>query len=225
MAKKCSEVVLRRYINKLARPLTLLVLRRKTLFFTCNLIIPCFLHSFLTTFVFYLPDKKITFTVSILVSLTVFFLVGYTDSKHSLVVVLQVLIEIVPPTSIALPMFGQYLLITMTLLTLSIVISVISVNFKCRTGASHHMGCCARLIFIVSDAFFVKGMLSQRLLPRILGMQPPVIEVCDDKARCVGDVADFDAAICDATSLKRTSTTSDNKDADEVLIAVINYLY
>ncbi|KAK0397034.1 hypothetical protein QR680_001950 [Steinernema hermaphroditum] len=31
-----------------------LVLRRKTLFFTCNLIIPCFLISLLTTFVFYL---------------------------------------------------------------------------------------------------------------------------------------------------------------------------
>ena len=32
--------------------------------------------SFLTTFVFYLPDKKITFAISVLVSLTVFFLVG-----------------------------------------------------------------------------------------------------------------------------------------------------
>jgi hypothetical protein len=52
-------------------------LRRKTLFFTSNLICPCFLMSFLTTFVFYLPDKKITFAISVLVSLTVFFLVGH----------------------------------------------------------------------------------------------------------------------------------------------------
>ena len=52
------------------------VLRRKTLFFTCNLIIPCFLISFLTTFVFYLSDHKITFSISILVTLTVFFLVS-----------------------------------------------------------------------------------------------------------------------------------------------------
>lgn len=53
--------------------------RRKTLFFTCNLIIPCFLISILTTFVFYLPDHKITFSISILVTLTVFFLVGLEE--------------------------------------------------------------------------------------------------------------------------------------------------
>ncbi|VDO29626.1 unnamed protein product [Haemonchus placei] len=52
-------------------------LRRKTLFFTCNLIIPCFLISILTTFVFYLSDHKITFSISILVTLTVFFLVSF----------------------------------------------------------------------------------------------------------------------------------------------------
>jgi nicotinic acetylcholine receptor len=91
-----------------------LELRRKTLFFTCNLIIPCFLISFLTTvlskpskpsnlfpspqFVFYLSDHKITFSISILVTLTVFFLV---------------LIDLMPPTSLEVPMFGQYLVTTM----------------------------------------------------------------------------------------------------------------
>ncbi|XP_003377848.1 putative neurotransmitter-gated ion-channel ligand binding domain protein [Trichinella spiralis] len=50
-------------------------LRRKTLFYTVNLIIPCFLISFATTLVFYLSDHKITFSISILVTLTVFFLV------------------------------------------------------------------------------------------------------------------------------------------------------
>uniref|UniRef100_A0A8R1XWN2 Uncharacterized protein n=1 Tax=Onchocerca volvulus TaxID=6282 RepID=A0A8R1XWN2_ONCVO len=43
-------------------------------FFTCNLIVPCFLTPLLTTTAFYLIDYKIAFSISILVTLTVFFL-------------------------------------------------------------------------------------------------------------------------------------------------------
>uniref|UniRef100_F1LD94 Acetylcholine receptor subunit alpha-like protein n=1 Tax=Ascaris suum TaxID=6253 RepID=F1LD94_ASCSU len=100
------------------------VLRRKTLFFTCNLIVPCFLISLLTTFVFYLSDHKITFSISILVTLTVFFLV---------------LIDIMPPTSLVIPMFGRYLITTMILVSLSTVVSVITVNFRFRSGSAHRM--------------------------------------------------------------------------------------
>lgn len=53
------------------------LLRRKTLFYTINLIVPCFLISVLTMLVFYLPDHKITLAISILVTLTVFFLVKF----------------------------------------------------------------------------------------------------------------------------------------------------
>ncbi|KAI1729880.1 neurotransmitter-gated ion-channel ligand binding domain-containing protein [Ditylenchus destructor] len=105
------------------------VLRRKTLFFTCNLIIPCFLISFLTTFVFYLSDHKITFSISILVTLTVFFLV---------------LIDIMPPTSLVIPMFGRYLVTTMIL----------------GSGAAHQMSPWIRSIFLTC-------------LPKILLMKRP----------------------------------------------------
>uniref|UniRef100_A0A158R5R8 Neur_chan_LBD domain-containing protein n=1 Tax=Syphacia muris TaxID=451379 RepID=A0A158R5R8_9BILA len=90
-------------------------LRRKTLFFTCNLIVPCFLISFLTAFVFCLSHKKIDFAIHLLVTLTVFFLV---------------LLEIMPPTSIVLPMLGRYLTTTMVLVTASTIVSVIVVNFR-----------------------------------------------------------------------------------------------
>ncbi|OWA50321.1 Acetylcholine receptor subunit alpha-like 1 [Hypsibius exemplaris] len=53
-----------------------LVIRRKTLFYTVNLMIPCVLISFLTIFVFYLPcdsGEKVTLCISILLSLTVSF--------------------------------------------------------------------------------------------------------------------------------------------------------
>lgn len=54
-----------------------LVIRRKTLFYTVNLIIPCFLHALVCLCVFVLPahgSEKITLVISVLVSLVVFLL-------------------------------------------------------------------------------------------------------------------------------------------------------
>lgn len=70
-------------------------LRRKTLFYTVNLIIPCVGISFLSILVFYLPSdsgEKVSLSISILLSLTVFFLL---------------LVEIIPPTSITVPLLGK----------------------------------------------------------------------------------------------------------------------
>ena len=53
------------------------VLRRKSLFYTVNVIIPCVGISFLSVLVFYLPSdsgEKVSLSISILLSLTVFFL-------------------------------------------------------------------------------------------------------------------------------------------------------
>ena len=72
-----------------------LKLRRKTLFYTVNLIIPCVGISFLSVLVFYLPSdsgEKVSLSISILLSLTVFFLL---------------LAEIIPPTSLAVPLLGK----------------------------------------------------------------------------------------------------------------------
>ena len=70
-------------------------LRRKTLFYVVNLIIPCVGISFLSVLVFYLPSEsgeKISLSISILLSLTVFFLL---------------LAEIIPPTSLSVPLLGK----------------------------------------------------------------------------------------------------------------------
>ncbi|KAI6233564.1 hypothetical protein M3Y99_00891800 [Aphelenchoides fujianensis] len=120
-------------------------LRRKTLFYTSNLIIPCFLISFLTTFVFYLSHHKITFSISILVTLTVFFLV---------------LIDIIPPTSLVIPMFGRYLITTMVLVSLSTIVSVVTVNFRFRSGTAQQMTPRMRSIFL-------------NCLPKLLFMKRP----------------------------------------------------
>ncbi len=71
-----------------------LLLRRKSLFYTVNVIIPCVGISFLSVLVFYLPSdsgEKVSLSISILLSLTVFFLL---------------LAEIIPPTSMSVPLLG-----------------------------------------------------------------------------------------------------------------------
>ncbi|KAE8748971.1 hypothetical protein FOCC_FOCC004377, partial [Frankliniella occidentalis] len=73
-----------------------ITMRRKTLFYTVNLIIPCMGISFLTVLVFYLPSdsgEKVSLSISILLSLTVFFLL---------------LAEIIPPTSLVVPLLGKF---------------------------------------------------------------------------------------------------------------------
>lgn len=130
-----------------------ITMRRKTLFYTVNLIIPCVGITFLTVLVFYLPSDsgekarvgnnsfkrklyiyvlfervqifqiytyihaQVALCASILLSLTVFFLL---------------LAEIIPPTSLAVPLLGKYLLFTMILVTLSIWVTVCVLNVHFR---------------------------------------------------------------------------------------------
>jgi len=126
----------------------ILTMRRKTLFYTVNLIIPCVGISFLTVLVFYLPadsGEKVTLCISILLSLTVFFLL---------------LAEIIPPTSLAVPLLGKYLLFTMLLVTFSIFITVGVLNIHFRSPATHRMSPWVRNMFLTT-------------LPRVLLMRRP----------------------------------------------------
>nr|ADF56010.1 nicotinic acetylcholine receptor alpha subunit 63a [Teladorsagia circumcincta] len=123
-------------------------LRRKTLFYTVNLIFPSVGISFLTALVFYLPSdggEKISLCISILISLTVFFLL---------------LVEIIPSTSLVIPLIGKYLLFTMVLVTLSVVVTVVTLNVHYRSPTTHNMPECVRRFFI-------------EILPKYLLMKRP----------------------------------------------------
>jgi len=123
-------------------------LRRKTLFYVVNLIIPCVGISFLSVLVFYLPSdsgEKVSLSISILLSLTVFFLL---------------LAEIIPPTSLSVPLLGKYLLFTMILVTFSVVVTIGVLNINFRTPATHKMAPWVRKCFI-------------DFLPRFLFIQRP----------------------------------------------------
>ncbi|KAL4228147.1 Neuronal acetylcholine receptor subunit [Mactra antiquata] len=126
-----------------------ITIRRRTLFYTINLIMPCIAISCLTVLVFYLPSdsgEKITLSISILLALTVFFLL---------------LSDINPPTSIVIPLIGKYLLFTMIVVTMSIFLTVYTLSVHFRSPATHEMSPWIKKVFT-------------EILPKILCMKRPV---------------------------------------------------
>ncbi|KAK2889661.1 hypothetical protein Q8A67_015036 [Cirrhinus molitorella] len=112
------------------------IIRRLPLFYTINLIVPCLLISCLTVLVFYLPSdcgEKVTMCISVLLSLTVFLLL---------------ITEIIPSTSLVIPLIGEYLLFTMIFVTLSIVITVFVLNVHHRSPETHSMPVWVHTIFL-----------------------------------------------------------------------------
>ncbi|NWZ38444.1 ACHA2 protein, partial [Brachypodius atriceps] len=125
------------------------VIRRLPLFYTINLIVPCLLISCLTVLVFYLPSgcgEKITLCISVLLSLTVFLLL---------------ITEIIPSTSLVVPLIGEYLLFTIVFVTLSIVITVFVLNVHHRSPGAHAM------------PPWVRGFFLEFLPPRLRMARPP----------------------------------------------------
>ncbi|XP_050525165.1 acetylcholine receptor subunit beta-like 1 [Daktulosphaira vitifoliae] len=113
-----------------------IVIRRKTLFYTVNLILPTVLISFLCVLVFYLPaeaGEKVTLGISILLSLVVFLLL---------------VSKILPPTSIVLPLIAKYLLFTFIMNTVSILVTVIIINWNFRGPRTHRMPPWIRSVFL-----------------------------------------------------------------------------
>ncbi|XP_024876050.1 acetylcholine receptor subunit alpha-like isoform X1 [Temnothorax curvispinosus] len=125
-----------------------ITMRRKTLFYTVNIIIPCMGISFLTVLTFYLPSdsgEKVTLSISILISLHVFFLL---------------VVEIIPPTSLVVPLLGKYLIFAMILVSISICVTVVVLNVHFRSPQTHRMAPWVKRVFI-------------HILPRLLVMRRP----------------------------------------------------
>ncbi|XP_038842901.1 neuronal acetylcholine receptor subunit alpha-7-like [Salvelinus namaycush] len=92
-------------------------LRRRTLFYALNLLVPCVLISSLTLLLFILPARsgeKIGLGITILLSLTVFMLL---------------VAEIMPATSDSIPLIGQYFVSTMVTVGMSVVATVVVLQY------------------------------------------------------------------------------------------------
>jgi nicotinic acetylcholine receptor len=126
-----------------------ITLRRKTLFYTINLIIPCVSITLLTLLEFYLPSdcgEKISLCISVLLSLSLFQLL---------------LLEIIPPTSIKVPLVGKYILLTTIFVSLSVMFTVLILNINFRRDTSHEMPRWMKRLFL-------------DFLPRYLWMRRPI---------------------------------------------------
>ncbi|KAM8843589.1 neuronal acetylcholine receptor subunit alpha-7-like [Synchiropus picturatus] len=92
-------------------------MRRRTLYYGTNLLIPCVLISGLALLVFLLPadsGEKISLGITVLLSLTVFMLL---------------VAEIMPATSDSVPLIAQYFASTMMIVGLSVVVTVLVLQF------------------------------------------------------------------------------------------------
>ncbi|MBN3287883.1 ACHA7 protein, partial [Polyodon spathula] len=92
-------------------------MRRRTLYYGLNLLIPCVLMSALALLVFLLPadsGEKISLGITVLLSLTVFMLL---------------VAEIMPATSDSVPLIAQYFASTMVIVGLSVVVTVLVLQF------------------------------------------------------------------------------------------------
>ncbi|XP_046437825.1 acetylcholine receptor subunit alpha-L1-like [Daphnia pulex] len=124
----CPEFFVDIYFN--------ITLRRKTLFYTVNLIIPCVGISCLSVLTFYLPadsGEKVALCITTLLSQTMFFLL---------------MSEIIPSTSLAMPLLGKYLLFTMCLVGLSVLITIVILNVRYRKPSTHKISPWVRRFFI-----------------------------------------------------------------------------
>ncbi len=72
--------------------------------------------------------------------------------------------EIVPPTSITIPLLGKYILFTMIMVTASVLISVLTLNVRYRSAGTHTISKFTRVLFF-------------QVLPRFLFIDAPGTEV------------------------------------------------
>ncbi|XP_045570145.1 LOW QUALITY PROTEIN: neuronal acetylcholine receptor subunit alpha-7 [Salmo salar] len=119
-------------------------MRRRTLYYGLNLLIPCVLISGLALLVFLLPadsGEKISLGITVLLSLTVFMLL---------------VAEIMPATSDSVPLIGQYFSFAMMIVGLSLVVTVLVLQFHHHDPHGVKMPKWMRVILLNWCAWFLR---------------------------------------------------------------------
>ncbi|CAF4862147.1 unnamed protein product [Pieris macdunnoughi] len=113
-----------------------IMIRRRTLYYFFNLIVPCVLISSMALLGFTLPPdsgEKLTLGVTILLSLTVF---------------LNLVAETLPQVSDAIPLLGTYFNCIMFMVASSVVLTVVVLNYHHRTADIHEMPQWIKTVFL-----------------------------------------------------------------------------
>ncbi|XP_074105099.1 nicotinic acetylcholine receptor alpha7 subunit isoform X1 [Cotesia typhae] len=112
------------------------IIRRRTLYYFFNLIVPCVLIASMAVLGFTLPPdsgEKLSLGVTILLSLTVF---------------LNMVAETMPATSDAVPLLGTYFNCIMFMVASSVVSTILILNYHHRNSDTHEMSEWVRILFL-----------------------------------------------------------------------------
>ncbi|XP_044017352.1 neuronal acetylcholine receptor subunit alpha-7-like [Aphidius gifuensis] len=112
------------------------IIRRRTLYYFFNLIVPCVLIASMAVLGFTLPPdsgEKLSLGVTILLSLTVF---------------LNMVAETMPATSDAVPLLGTYFNCIMFMVASSVVSTILILNYHHRNSDTHEMSEWVRTLFL-----------------------------------------------------------------------------
>ncbi|MCP9260160.1 hypothetical protein DINM_003342 [Dirofilaria immitis] len=115
-------------------------IRRKTLYYLYNVVFPCLMMSVLTLFVFILPpdsSEKITLGITVLLAFSVNNQHENEMCEKDIVVFVLAIAEKMPETSDSIPLIGIYLTIVMLLTSISVVMTVMVLNFHHRGPFDH----------------------------------------------------------------------------------------
>ncbi|XP_053272921.1 neuronal acetylcholine receptor subunit alpha-9-I-like, partial [Pleuronectes platessa] len=121
-----------------------LLLKRRSSFYIFNLLLPCFLISFLAPLGFYLPadsGEKVSLGVTVLLALTVF----------------QLLVAESMPPAESMPYIGKYYIATMTMITASTSLTIFIMNIHFCGAEAKPVPHWAKVVIIdyMSKIFFV----------------------------------------------------------------------
>uniref|UniRef100_A0A671LUX6 Neuronal acetylcholine receptor subunit alpha-9-like n=1 Tax=Sinocyclocheilus anshuiensis TaxID=1608454 RepID=A0A671LUX6_9TELE len=120
------------------------LLKRRSSFYIFNLLLPCFLISFLAPLGFYLPadsGEKVSLGVTVLLALTVF----------------QLMVAESMPPSESVPLIGKYYIATMTMITASTSLTIFIMNIHFCGAEAKPVPHWAKVLIIdyMSKIFFV----------------------------------------------------------------------
>uniref|UniRef100_H3C634 Neuronal acetylcholine receptor subunit alpha-7 n=1 Tax=Tetraodon nigroviridis TaxID=99883 RepID=H3C634_TETNG len=119
-------------------------IRRRTLYYALNLLIPCVLLSSMTLLIFVLPadsGEKISLGITVLLSLTVFMLL---------------VAEIMPATSDSVPLIGQYFASIMIIVGMSVVATVVVLQYHHHDPNGGNMPKWVQLVLLQWVAWFLR---------------------------------------------------------------------